>query len=285
MAIVTGSFGPRVRWAFADRHDGASLPPYDAGNLADHVGDDPDHVRRNRSALAHAVGVDGRHVVSMAPVHGNDVGQVRSASEEPVPEVDALVTSVPGLALLTQAADCVPVLLADAEAGVVAVVHAGWKGVRSDIVGVTLDAMRDMGSRPDRMQALIGPAICGRCYPVPQERYDAVVAVAPCAAAVAADGGPGLDLRAAVEHRLASGGVSTARHGGCTAESPDLFSYRRDHLTGRHGGVVVLLPHDEPQELPEPELAEPELALPELAEPAVTVAASRPARAAGEVRP
>ena len=161
-----------------------------------------------------------------------------------MPEVDALATTVPGLALLVLAADCVPLILGDGAAGVVAVVHAGWRGVLSDVVGTTLDAMVDHGARPDRIRAVVGPAICGSCYDVPRERFDAVVAVAPESAAVAADGRPGLDLRAGVVDRLRSAGVATTLHGGCTFESPDLYSYRRDHVTGRHGGVVTLLPEE-----------------------------------------
>jgi YfiH family protein len=245
MAIVTGSFGPRVRWAFADRLDGVSLSPYGAGNLADHVGDDPDHVAHNRALLAGSVGVDGAHVVSMAPVHGNGVGRVTGASAQPVTDVDALVTTVPGLALLTLAADCVPVLLGDSVSGVVAVVHAGWRGVTSDVLGATLDAMRDMGSRPENLHALVGPAICGRCYTVHDARFDEVVAVAPEAASVSAAGGRALDLRAAVDERLRVAGVTSARHGACTYESDALYSYRRDQVTGRHGGVVTLLAAEE----------------------------------------
>ncbi|HEY5134514.1 MAG TPA: peptidoglycan editing factor PgeF [Candidatus Nanopelagicales bacterium] len=242
MAFVDGSLGPRVRWAFADRTDGVSLPPYDAGNLADHVGDDLGHVLDNRAALAGRVGVDAAHVVTMAPVHGNDVGQVAGPSATPVPEVDALVTTVPGIALLVLAADCVPVLLGDSGRGVVAVVHAGWRGVLSDVVGQTLSSMADLGARLDRVRAVVGPAICGRCYAVPRARFDEVVAVAPEAASVAAGGLPGLDLRAAVVARLRSAGVTPQLHLGCTTETASLYSYRRDHVTGRHGGVVTLLP-------------------------------------------
>lgn len=242
MAFASGNLGPRVRWAFADRAQGVSSPPYDAGNLADHVGDDIDHVRANRAALGAVVGVDGAHVVSMAPVHGNGVALVDEPLVDPVPAVDALVTTVPGIALLVLAADCVPVLLGDGGAGVVAVVHAGWRGVLSDVVGATLEAMRGLGARPERIRALVGPAICGRCYVVPRERFDAVVAVAPAAAAVATGGRPGLDLRAGVVERLHVAGVASSLHGGCTAESPELYSYRRDPVTGRHGGVVTLLP-------------------------------------------
>ena len=246
MAFVDGSLGPRVRWAFADRTSGVSLAPYDACNLADHVGDDLDHVLTNRAALAQRVGVDATHVVTMAPVHGNDVGQVEGPTPAPVPEVDALVTTVTGVALLVLAADCVPVILGDSGRGVIAVVHAGWRGVRSDVVGTTLESMADLGARLDRVRAVVGPAICGRCYVVPRERFDEVVAVAPEAASVGAGGLPGLDLRAAVVARLRASGVTSMLHGGCTAETTSLYSFRRDHVTGRHGGVVTLLPETAP---------------------------------------
>ena len=249
MTLAQGRLGPRIRWAFSDRLavDGvpSSAPPYDAFNVADHVGDDPERVRAHRDALAAAVGVDGHRLVSMAPVHGNDVGEVGAPQPEPVPEVDALVTRVPGIALLTVAADCVPVLLGDSDAGVVAVVHAGWRGIASDVVGTTLTSMVDLGADPSRIRAVVGPAVCGLCYDVPRERYDEVVAVAPSAASVARDGAFGLDLRAAAVDRLRTAGAHVTLHGGCTQESDALYSFRRDRLTGRHGGVVSLEP--EPQ--------------------------------------
>jgi YfiH family protein len=240
VSIVEGTLGRGARWAFADRTDGASLAPYDAGNLALHVGDDPDHVASNRARLAAAVGLPGEAIVGMAPVHGNGVAVVRERRHAPVPDVDALVTDTPGLALLTLAADCVPVLLADVEAGVVGVVHSGWRGVLVDVTGTTLGVMVDLGARADRMQAVVGPAICGSCYPVPQERYDEVIAVAPLAASTDALGRPSLDLRRAVVEGLRSRGVSVTVVGLCTYESATLYSFRRDPVTGRHGAVVAL---------------------------------------------
>ena len=242
MAIVDGNLGARVRWAFADRTEGVSAAPYDRGNLADHVGDDPAHVEANRARLASTLGLALADVVAMAPVHGDGVGVVERGTSTPVPDVDALVTATPGIALLTLAADCVPVVLGDDGAGVVAVLHSGWKGVVVDVVGATLDAMEALGARAERTRAVAGPSICGACYAVPQQRFDEVVAAAPAAAARARDGQPGLDLRAAVVARLAHAGVDVTTHGGCTAESAALFSYRRDHVTGRHGGIVTLLP-------------------------------------------
>jgi copper oxidase (laccase) domain-containing protein len=114
--------------------------------------------------------------------------------------------------------------------------------VLSDVVGSTLESMAELGARLDRVRAVVGPAICGRCYDVPRERFDEVVAVAPAAGSVASGGRPGLDLRAAVVSRLRESGVTSTLHGGCTAETASLYSYRRDGVTGRHGGVVRLLP-------------------------------------------
>lgn len=236
----TGSLGTGTRFAFADRSDGRSRPPYDRGNLADHVGDDLATVMRNRAVLAAEVGVASDHLVAMAPVHGADVAVVTAADNASPPRVDVMVTTQPGCALLVLAADCVPVLLADPAAGVVAVVHAGWRGVHADATGAALTAMRDLGAR--RVAAVVGPAICGRCYGVDADRYAAVVGRAPAAAATTDDGLPGLDLAAAVVARLVAEQVRVDRLGGCTYEDASWFSYRRDGVTGRHGGAVVLVP-------------------------------------------
>lgn len=236
----TGGLGGGARFAFAGRSDGESRPPYDRGNLADHVGDDVAAVMRNRARLAATLGVPADHLVAMAPVHGADVAVVTSRDHASPPPVDVMVTTEPGCALLVLAADCVPVLLADAQGQVVAVVHAGWRGVQADATGAALVAMRDLGAR--RIAALVGPAICGRCYQVDAQRYATVVGRAPAAAATTEDGLPALDLVAGVVARLVAEQVRVERLGGCTYEDPRWFSYRRDGVTGRHGGAVVLAP-------------------------------------------
>ena len=236
----TGRLGAGARYAFAARADGVSRPPYDAGNMGDHVGDDPLAVATNRATLAGALGVPADHLVAMAPVHGADVAVVRAADAGDPPAVDIMVTTEPGCALLVLAADCVPVLLADPVAGVAAVVHSGWRGVRADATGTALAAMLDHGARSADVMAVVGPAICGRCYPVDRSRFDAVVAAAPAAAGRAGPTGWHLDLRAAVLDRLTRAGVRAESFGGCTFEQPHWFSYRRDAVTGRHGGAVVL---------------------------------------------
>lgn len=227
-----------MRLAFSDRTTGVSAPPYDRGNLADHVGDDPGAVAANRAALAHAVGIDAEHLVAMSAQHGAQVREVTTADATHAPEVDALVTRAAGCGLLVLAADCVPVLLADEEAGVVGVAHAGWRGVRDRTATAAVSAMRELGARTVR--AVVGPAICGSCYEVDEDRYAAVVAVSPVAAAVAPSGARALDLPRAVEAELAGLGAQVTRWGGCTREQARWFSHRRDGVTGRHGGAVVL---------------------------------------------
>lgn len=236
---AAGTFGPAVRWLVTDRFGGVSRPPYDTLNLGGHVGDDPAAVAANRARVALSIGVPAECLITMRSVHGSDVAVVDAPVAE-IDGVDAVVTARPGLALVAQGADCVPVLLADPRAGVVAAVHAGWRGVLLDAAGAALTAMTDLGADPRAVQAVIGPAICGRCYVVPAERRDEVARANPAAASVSADGRPALDLRAALQARLAAAGVTSARAGGCTAEDPRWFSFRRDAVTGRHSGVVVL---------------------------------------------
>jgi polyphenol oxidase len=231
-----------ARYAMSDRYGGASTAPYDELNLGDHVGDAPAAVAENRRRLAAAVDLDPGRLVLMRQVHGRAVAVVEDAQDPaaPPPEADALVTASPGLGLVVLVADCVPVLLAARRSDVAAVAHAGRRGVQAGIVPATVAAMRALGSRPDRIVAVVGPAVCGRCYEVPRELADEVTAVEPAAAATSSSGTPALDLRAAVVAQLLAAGVGTVEADPwCTAESPDLFSHRRDGVTGRCAGVVV----------------------------------------------
>jgi polyphenol oxidase len=124
---------------------------------------------------------------------------------------------------------------------VVAAVHSGWRGLALDVVGAGVEQMVLAGAHPEDVQAFLGPAICGSCYPVPTDRADEVARVRPEAVTTAPDGQPALDLRAGLVARLAELGASSALIGGCTAEDPGLYSHRRDGLTGRQGGSVAIV--------------------------------------------
>jgi YfiH family protein len=180
-------------------------------------------------------------MVVLAAISGGPVARVDASSAGEVTGVEALVTTEPDLALAVIAADCVPVLLADEQAGVVAAAHAGRRGVAARIVPDTVAALVEAGGRLDRTTAWVGPAICGRCYEVGPDVAAEVVALEPAAETTTWWGTPGLDLTAAVLDQLRRYGVRDVRMDDrCTREEPELYSHRRDGVTGRHGALVVL---------------------------------------------
>ena len=229
----------RIRRIVTTRAGGRSATPYDSFNLGDHVGDDPAAVTANRTRLADELGLPPSRVVWMEQVHGRTVTVVDGPLDGPAEATDALVATVPGLAVVALVADCVPVLLADAEAGVVAAVHAGRVGARVGVVTAAVAAMRDAGADPFRMTALLGPSVCGDCYEVPASMRADVEAHLPGSACDARTGKPGLDLRAGLWRQLADAGVSKIGvDPRCTVEDRTLFSHRRDGTTGRLAAIT-----------------------------------------------
>ena len=169
-----------MEWVYTDRHGGTSAAPYDSANLGGHVGDDSGAVAANRTALAAQLGLTADAVRYMDQVHGDSVAVLADADTVlPAGGTDALVTAVPGVALAVLVADCVPVLMADPEAGVVSAVHAGRPGLRNGVALRALEAMVDLGADPRRTTAWLGPSVCPACYEVPDEMRADVVGVAP----------------------------------------------------------------------------------------------------------
>jgi YfiH family protein len=231
----------RPRRVVTDRRGGRSVSPYDTFNLGDHVGDDPAAVAANRARLARELGVPEDRLVWMSQVHGTGVAVVDGPQAGPLPDTDAVVTATPRLVLGVLAADCVPVLLADHVTGVVAAVHAGREGVRRGVLPAALSAMASLGARARHVSALLGPAVCGSCYEVPEDMQADVARVAPATAVRTRRGTPGLDLRAGLEEMLRRAGVTEVVHDPrCTVEDRTLFSHRRDGVTGRQAGIVWL---------------------------------------------
>lgn len=207
-------------------------------SFAERSGDDPTDLDASLSALAEACGVP---LVRMHQVHGADVHVVTAGSLETVPRVDGLVTRQRGLGLVTRAADCVPVLLADPAAGVVGAVHAGRAGVASGVVGAALTAMRGLGA--GEVTGWVGPHVCGACYEVPDAMREEVAAVVPETWSTTTWGTPALDLGAGVVAQLAAEACTVVPVAGCTREDPRWHSHRRDgEAAGRFAGVVWMRP-------------------------------------------
>lgn len=233
--------GFRVRRVTTTRRGGVSRAPFDSFNLGDHVGDDPDAVAANRSRLAGALGLPDDHLIWMQQVHGDHVHRIEGPNGAVIPETDALVTSQPGIALAVLTADCVPVLFADAAAGVVAGAHAGRVGAKLGIVPRTIDAMVAAGAQVERISAFLGPAVSGRHYEVPADMAADVEEALPGSRTTTSAGTPGLDLRAGIARQLAGLGVTAIDiDPRCTVEDSDLFSYRRAPRTGRLASVIWL---------------------------------------------
>lgn len=232
--------GLRGRWAFTGRQGGVSKPPYWSLNVADHVGDEPEAVDGNRATLADLAGVEPGSLAIMGAAHGNSAAEVREPGT--VAGVDILVTREPGLGVVALAADCVPISLSNARAGVVAAVHCGWRGVVAGAVDAAVTAMADVGADPAHTVAILGSAICPGCYEVADDVYDEVTSVEPAAGGRTRLGAPALDVQAGVMAQLRHAGVGEARRDSrCTYENPaGLFSYRRDGSTGRQAVVVRL---------------------------------------------
>jgi YfiH family protein len=235
----TGHVSVRIRRVTTTRAGGVSGPPFDTFNLGDHVGDDPVAVAANRARLAAAIGLGADRLVWMNQVHSDRVAVVDAPRDTPVADTDALVTSTPRLALVVVSADCVPVLLADARAGVVGAVHAGRVGARAGVVARAIEAMVAVGAHVQDISALLGPAVSGRNYEVPAAMAEEVEAALPGSRTTTSAGTPGLDLRAGIARQLETLGVRAidldAR---CTVDDVTLFSHRRDAPTGRLASVV-----------------------------------------------
>jgi YfiH family protein len=231
----------RVRRIVTTRAGGRSSAPYDSFNLGEHVGDDPVAVAANRARLATELTLPADHLIWMEQVHGRTAHVVTGPRTEPVEATDAVVTARRGIALVVLVADCVPILLADPVAGVVGAVHAGRVGARVGVLPAALTAMHSAGAQIDRIEVLLGPAVCGECYEVPAAMRADVDQHLPGSACTTRAGSPGLDLRAGLWRQLADAGV--ARIGidpRCTVEDRQLFSHRRDGTTGRIAAITWL---------------------------------------------
>lgn len=212
-----------------------------AGNLALHVGDDPEAVMQRRADVEAAAGIRPRRFQYMNQIHGNDVLVIDSETERPT--ADAMVSR--GHPLAVMVADCVPVVMVGEPAAnaadsdslpVLAVVHAGRPGMASGVVPAAVATMREAGAVDIR--AWLGPSVCGRCYEVPAGMREDVAEVVPASWAETSWGTPGLDLPAGVRSQLLAEGVGVEYSGPCTLENEALFSYRRNSHTGRFAGLV-----------------------------------------------
>lgn len=239
-----------VRHGFSARTGGVSEGAFASLNLGRAVGDELSAVEENHRRLADSIGYDGARLFETSQVHGATVRRIVAADESAkvrTEEADALVTNVPATAIGVRVADCLPILLADREAGVVGAVHAGWRGAAANIVPIAIDEMIALGASRTRIHVALGPHIRECCFEVGREVVDALRNVAHGAAfeVPRAAGNPHVNLASVARAQLAACGVSVARIDevpGCTrCDATAFFSFRRDgKKSGRHLAAIAL---------------------------------------------
>lgn len=168
---VNYDFGRGITAFSTLRGDCSESDPYSGFNACHYVGDSPAHVAACRRLLAADLRIPESRIVIPRQTHSSDVAVIRSTPVDPglTDSVDALVTGLKDVVLCVNTADCVPVLLSDREAGVIAAVHSGWRGTAGLISLRTVEAMVAEGASAKRIKAAMGPSICPGCFEVGPE--------------------------------------------------------------------------------------------------------------------
>jgi YfiH family protein len=221
---------------FSDRTGGVSAPPFDTANAGYSRGDDPANVDENRGRIGAAMGgraSDPAKWVSLHQVHGAAVYPADRAGPTfgaPAPQADASVSADPGAVLSVLTADCGPVALV--APGVVAAVHAGWRGLVAGVLDAAVAEVRER--TPGPVRAVLGPCIHPECYEFsPADLARVAARLGPEVVGETAGGRPALDVPRAIRLALTGAGVTDLTDVDvCTACSPDHFSHRRDGRTG-----------------------------------------------------
>ncbi len=243
------AFDPtRVKVALTTRDGGVSTGRLASLNLGLHVDDSPANVVTNRSRAASAFGAPLDDVVFCQQVHDRavtviddeDRGRGVRSADDAVPATDAMVTASPGPVLAVLVADCVPLVLHDPDAAVLAVVHAGWRGTVRGVTQAAVDTMTTFGATPRRIVAGIGPAIGADVYQVGEDvAVAAREAFGDDVAAVLRPDGTGhylFDLVTAARLQLRTAGLAEENihpSGLVTGPGTPFYSHRLEQPTGR----------------------------------------------------
>ncbi len=226
-----------VPHGFLGRRGGVSGGELAGLNVGYGSGDDREAIAENRALAVPAI-LPGAELATVHQVHSNAVVRVeRPWAQDERPHADAMVTDRPGLLLGILTADCAPVLLADAEAGVVGAAHAGWRGALSGVTESAIAAMEELGAQRERIAAAVGPCIGRASYEVDEAfrarfldedlRNQSFFVPGPA-------GKPHFDLEGYVVARLKAAGLASVDAVGLDtyADADRFFSYRRSTHRG-----------------------------------------------------
>lgn len=229
---------------FTLRHGGVSQPPYDSLNFGIDTGDNPGNVNRNMGILLHTTGLAHEPHQAMQE-HGIKSMTCRGQRHMHSQNADILLSSVTDCALAVRTADCLPILLADPQAGIIAAVHSGWRGTAQGVATAAVQAMCRQGAKAERILASLGPCIGPCCFTLDEKAAATLAACCPDARNhVSWQPAAHADLAGINMLQLGQAGIA-ADHiehlQACTCCQPqDYYSYRRDGAaSGRHLAVVA----------------------------------------------
>lgn len=245
---------PGVAHGFFGREGGVSKGVYDSLNTGLGSDDDPAAVAENRARCARALGVPPVRLITLYQVHSPTCVVVETPWEGRGPQADAMATNRPGVAIGVLAADCMPFLFADPEAQIIAAAHAGWRGALAGVIESTIQSMTQLGARPERIRAGLGPCLRQPNFEVGPDLVGAFLAKYPASDRFfgrgAAPDKRQFDLAGFGRWRLEESGVTAlADTGLCTlAEAGRYFSYRASRMAeepdfGRNLSAIALLPN------------------------------------------
>ena len=242
-----------VQHLFTTRTGGVSSGIYATMNLSFSRGDDPLNVMENYRRIGEVLGTDPEHMVASRQTHTTNIhavtekdygnGICRASSYE---DIDGLVTDVPGIALVTYYADCVPLYFVDPVHRAIGLAHSGWRGTVAGMAACMVLYMQEhFHSRPENLVTAIGPSICADCYEIGEEVAEQFRGHFP-AEVLKKGKAPGkyqLDLWQANRSILLNAGVlpeHIAVTDVCTCHNPEyLFSHRASH--GQRGNLAAFL--------------------------------------------
>jgi YfiH family protein len=235
-----------VPHGFLGRRGGVSTGILGGLNVGTGSSDDREAIAENRRRAVAAV-LPGAELATVHQVHSADtVIAKRAWPRDERPHADAMATDRPGLLLGILTADCAPVLLADAAAGVIGAAHAGWRGALGGVTDAVVAAMESLGADPARIKAAVGPCIAQASYEVDEAfRHRFLAEDAANERFFARPARPHFDLEAYVVHRLRATGVGQVEGLGLDtySDSERFFSYRRATHAGEpdYGRQVSLI--------------------------------------------
>jgi len=227
------ALSPGVVHGFFTRQGGVSKGMFSTLNVGLGSSDEREHVLENRRLVTESLGAPSPFLATPHQTHSPDVAVVEQAWQTQArPKADAVVTDRPGIVLGVLTADCGPVLLAEPQAGVVAAVHAGWRGAIAGVLENAIAAMERLGARRARITAVLGPTISQENYEVGPEFVERLTADDAANARFFRpspnEGHAMFDLPGYILSRLGAAGVEASWTGQCTyGDEARFFSFRR----------------------------------------------------------